>query len=148
LKLVNVHIRNFRSVNDSTEFEIECDKTILVGANEAGKTALLRALQTVNPPSGEDPGLDALRDYPRRLYSEIHTDEVHPRNVPVASAKFVLDSEDIAALRAVDAEIFAGASTWELTRYLDNNSTWRLSGIPHSCAVSDIDKDLTRSRPT
>lgn len=43
---------------------METAKTILVGPNEAGKTAVLQALQQVNPPEGVK-RLDALRDYPR-----------------------------------------------------------------------------------
>ena len=36
MKLVKVKIENFRSVEDSTEFEVD-DVTCLVGKNEAGK---------------------------------------------------------------------------------------------------------------
>jgi len=38
---VKARVQNYRSVNDSTIFDVEPDKTILVGANEAGKLLLL-----------------------------------------------------------------------------------------------------------
>ena len=48
MKLKRVRITDFQSVLDSTEFEIG-DVTCLVGKNEAGKTALLKALYRLNP---------------------------------------------------------------------------------------------------
>jgi AAA15 family ATPase/GTPase len=39
MKLIKVRVQNYRSVEDSGEFEIG-DLTCLVGKNEAGKTAL------------------------------------------------------------------------------------------------------------
>ena len=50
MKLKTAHIQNYRSVRDTGEFEIEAAKTILVGPNEAGKSAVLQALQQINPP--------------------------------------------------------------------------------------------------
>ena len=44
MKLTKVRVQNYRSVEDSGEFEIG-DLTCLVGKNEAGKTALLSAMR-------------------------------------------------------------------------------------------------------
>src|SRR2546429_289439 len=115
MKLVKVHIFDYRSVHDSTEFEVEPDKTIMVGPNEAGKTALMRALQSVNPPKDEAAGLDPLRDYPRSRYTEITSDKRDAGAVPVAVATFALEPDDMDALHEVDEEVFAGAKTWQLT---------------------------------
>ena len=48
MKLTKVRITEFQSIRDSNEFEIG-DVTCLVGKNEAGKTALLKALYRLNP---------------------------------------------------------------------------------------------------
>lgn len=64
MKLAKARIRNYRSIKDTGEFQIENLKTILVGPNEAGKTVILHALQQLNPPEEID-GFNALRDYPR-----------------------------------------------------------------------------------
>ena len=45
MRLTRARVRGYRSVIDSGWFDIECGKTILVGPNEAGKTAILQALQ-------------------------------------------------------------------------------------------------------
>jgi hypothetical protein len=144
MKLLKAQIRDYRSVNDSTPFEVEPDKTIAVGANEAGKTALLRALQTVNPPDEDDWALSALRDYPRARYTNISTGAVDPSAVRVAVATFTLDPDDIAALHNIDPIVFADAKTWELTRYLDNQRKWWLPGVPDHRTFGQIENDLTR----
>ena len=64
MRLVKAKVTNYRSIKDSGWIDFERDKTILVGPNEAGKTAILRALQQINPPP-DVAKLDALRDYPR-----------------------------------------------------------------------------------
>ena len=65
MKLTKVHITNFQSIQDSTEFDID-DVTCLVGKNESGKTALLKALYRLNPINEEDGDFTAIADYPRR----------------------------------------------------------------------------------
>ena len=64
MKLTMIRITNYQSVLDSTEFEID-DVTCLVGKNEAGKTALLKALYKLNPYSSNDGDYDVTIEYPR-----------------------------------------------------------------------------------
>ena len=61
MKLTSVRITNFRSIQDSTEFQIG-DVTCLVGKNESGKTAFLRALHD-----------DSVFDRFRRMFSTLNT---------------------------------------------------------------------------
>ncbi|GAA3036466.1 AAA family ATPase [Actinokineospora globicatena] len=49
MRLINVHVVNYRSVEDSDRFDVEPDVTSLVGKNESGKTATLRAIYRLNP---------------------------------------------------------------------------------------------------
>ena len=65
MKLKSVQVKNFKSVEDSTPFEI-CPVTCLVGKNEAGKTSLLEALYKLNPDVEELGEFDVLLEYPRR----------------------------------------------------------------------------------
>lgn len=64
MKLIKFRVRNFRSVRDSGDVAVSL-RTTLVGGNESGKTNLLRALLSLNPPGG----IQALstQDYPREL---------------------------------------------------------------------------------
>ena len=110
----------------------------MVGPNEAGKTALLEAIQRINPPTGIR-GFDPLRDYPRSEYDDISSRKVLPGNVTVVEAHFGLDPEDKEALSPEfrDCEYVFG-------RKLDNNSWHDLKGAPPSAKFGDIKKDLLR----
>ena len=98
MRLTHVRVQNYRCIRDTGWFEIEQAKTILVGPNEAGKTAVLNALQQIHPPAGVK-GFDALRDYPRKLYNaDIQSQKRDPSEIPVASARFSLEPDDLAGL--------------------------------------------------
>ena len=66
MKLSQVRVQNYRCVRDTGWFEVEQAKTILVGPNEAGKTAVLEALQRINPPDGVT-RFDPLRGLPTQV---------------------------------------------------------------------------------
>lgn len=77
MQLQKVHVTNFRSIDDSEEFDID-RVTCLVGKNEAGKSAILLALAALNPHPATPAVFDKERDYPRRLltqYEELHQGE-------------------------------------------------------------------------
>ena len=73
MKLTKVRVQNYRSVEDSEEFEIG-DLTCLVGKNEAGKTALLSAMRGFKPSQPFE--FDEVIDYPRRFSTRF--DDRHP----------------------------------------------------------------------
>lgn len=91
MKLVKAKVENFRSVEDSTEFEIG-DMTCLVGKNEAGKTALLQALSILRPYEDGESEYDKVNDYPRRFFSNF--DERHPNGKAVVATTWWELSEE------------------------------------------------------
>lgn len=139
MRLVAAQVKKYRSIRDTGWFDIEHAKTILVGANEAGKTAVLQALQQINAPD-DVPGFDALRDYPRSEYNDITTGKVKPSTVTVVTAKFALEAADLAALPPG-----FDAATYVCGRKLDNQSWHRIEGGPANPAfTADLAKDLVR----
>ncbi|MCW8175595.1 AAA family ATPase [Verminephrobacter aporrectodeae] len=74
MKLFRARVQNYRSVEDSGEFDIG-DMTCLVGKNEAGKTALLNALRGLKSTQSAFK-YDETTDYPRRFAMKF--DERHP----------------------------------------------------------------------
>lgn len=66
MRLSKVSVHDYRSILDTGWFDIEELKTILVGPNEAGETALLTALEAINPPDQKSK-FDWLRGYPRSI---------------------------------------------------------------------------------
>lgn len=138
MKLIKAHVKNYRSVRDSEEFEIEPEKTILVGPNEAGKTAILRALQQLNAPA-DITKFDPLRDYPRGSYNDITTKKVDPATTDVVIGWFALDDDD----KKVIAEDFH-ACTYVVGRRLNNEAWHRLDGGPATKTYKEIKNDLLR----
>jgi hypothetical protein len=139
MRLASARIQKYRSIRDTGWFDIEPDKTILVGSNEAGKTAVLQALQQINPPDGARP-FEALRDYPRSEYNDITTGGVKPADVEVASAKFVLDAEDREQLPDGYADVIYCRST-SLT---NRRKHWIEGGPPPLKWGTELQKSVAR----
>ena len=93
MRLQKIQVTNFRSVNDSGEFDVD-SVTCLVGKNEAGKSAILLALAALNPNEATPVTIDKERDYPRRnlvKYRQIHPDD----DAVVVQTTWRLDEGDI-----------------------------------------------------
>ena len=140
MRLTRARVQNYRSIRDTGWFDVEEAKTILVGPNEAGKTALLEALQQINAPAGTRQ-FEPLRDYPRKLYNEdIQSGRLDPAEIPVASAEFRLEPDDLAEL----PEGLQNAS-YRVIRYLDNSFSDAIDGALEPVVFTDeIRKDLLR----
>ena len=138
MRLKSARVQNYRSIRDTGLFEVERDKTIFVGPNEAGKTAVLQALQQIKAPKGVK-GFDALRDYPRAIYNDITTGKAQPSLVPVVTAVFELDGDEHDGVPQQYRNV-----GYAFTRYLDNSSTHHLMGGPSLPTYGAIEKDLAR----
>ena len=106
MTLKKVRIENFQSIQDSNEFEIG-DVTCLVGKNESGKTALLKALYRLNPIETHV-SFDRVDDYPRHYMpgylDSIEDSDKQGRELEhpiVVHATYELDQSDIDAIAAV-----------------------------------------------
>ena len=99
MKLTKLHIKEFRSVQDSTEFDVG-NVTCLVGKNEAGKTALLKALYRLNPIVEDDGNFDVTLDYPRQAVRDYKdgVDAGRRDEAEVVEATFMLETDDITAV--------------------------------------------------
>jgi AAA ATPase-like protein len=141
MKLKKARVQNYWSIHDSGWFDIEADKTVLVGPNEAGKTAVLRALQTVNMPPGRKLELDPLRDYPRSRYREIDEGLVELADVVVATAVFELEDHDRVVL-AEFAPHLETATELHLQRYYDGSRRYWFGDLAMWSRYADVDKPL------
>lgn len=139
MKLIKARVKGYRSIKDTGLFDVEKMKTIFVGPNEAGKTALLQALQKLNPPADVDL-FDPLRDYPRSQYDkDIAKGGIDPSRFSVVEGHFALDDEDIEKMPEGFESII-----YVYGRYLDNKNWNRIdNGIPNP-KYAEIEKDLIR----
>lgn len=130
MKLVKAQVTNFRSIEDSGVFEVG-DLTCLVGKNEAGKTAILRAIQGIRPTDSFE--YDRTRDYPRRFLNKF--DERHPDGEsPVARTWWSLDDEDVAELAATLGDDALSKREVKVTSYIGSDGTkWNVSIDEQKC---------------
>lgn len=94
MKLISFQILNYRSINDSGDIAVG-QLTSLVGRNEAGKSNLLLALQTLNPVGGPK-DLSPIKNFPRQKRLSECTDDT-----PVVSTTWELDAKEQAELVAM-----------------------------------------------
>ena len=120
MKLKTVRIQNYRCIDDSTPFEIE-GVTALVGKNEAGKTAVLKALHKLNPERADEGSFSALEDYPRSRYSE-YSERLrsNPRPDPVLTTTWELEAEDRTALDSALGKGVVNGSEVTISKGYDN----------------------------
>ncbi len=139
MRLKKARIRKYRSIIDSGDFNVEAMKTILVGPNEAGKSALLQALQQLNAPPGT-PGFHPLRDYPRSLYNtDLVRGGASPNDITVVEAEFGLEDKE----RTQVPDEFKDC-TLTVGRTLGNTSWYRLNGGPSDPQYGDIQTALEK----
>lgn len=144
MRLTEFRVRDYRSIHDSGEVVVEPEKTLLVGVNEAGKTALLRALQQIKAPADTEK-FSALRDYPRSRYTEVQRGDKDPGDVLVVEARFRLSDADMQIVLD-ESPTSTDVSELVMKRYLDNQEAWSFGSAKHYARFSEIEKDLVRLR--
>ncbi len=138
MRLIKARVQNYRSIIDSGEFEIENLKTIMVGPNEAGKTAMLRALQQLNKPEDVQ-GFEVLRDYPRSKFNDIDTGKIDPKKVTVVTGYFELEESDKEEI----PEDFKNCK-YKFYKNIDNSTYHNLIDAPDRLNFKNIKADLSR----
>ncbi len=141
MKLRRARVQNYRSIKDSGWFDLDEVKTILVGPNEGGKTALLRALEQLNP-GPMVPALEPLRDFPRSEYHLIQDGSLRPSDVVLAEAEYDLEENERSALVGLPPS-FAECRYYRAI-HLDNSVTDRLIDAPAPPTVGMLKDHLRR----
>ena len=121
MKLMKVEIRDYKSIRQSTPFEVE-EITCLVGKNESGKTALLKALYKLNPVVPEHAPFDVTDEYPRAEVEEyrqrVEAKEAAPATV--VRAEYALEPDEIEAVEAVFGKGVLPKSTISVSKGYEN----------------------------
>jgi energy-coupling factor transporter ATP-binding protein EcfA2 len=145
MDITHLRVRNYRSIEDSGWISLE-SLTCLVGKNESGKTAFMRAVEQLNPAYSTD-GYTPYEDYPRQewpSYSERH--EANPD--VVVSARFTLDEADV---EAVEDDLGAGVLDGrEATLHRDYQGDYRWDlplDDPESVGAGDVGAVLVDRLP-
>ncbi len=141
MKLARAKVQNYRSVKDSGWFDVEQEKTILVGPNEAGKTAIMRALEYLCPGPLVSP-LVALRDYPRSEYSKIQRAEVLPKNIVVTEAHYLLDVTERSYVAGLSPDL--ADAVYYRAAYMDNTHRHRMDNVPPPTTLGALKDEFRR----
>jgi energy-coupling factor transporter ATP-binding protein EcfA2 len=140
-----VRVANFRSVEDSGEFEVG-QILCLVGKNEAGKSAIEQALACLNPHPLTPIDYNLERDYPRRWltqYEERHGKE----QATVVTTKWQLTTEERNLLAEQIGESAVLDQPVEIyRRFLDSEPQWRFPieiqrAIDNLIEIEKLDED-------
>lgn len=141
MKLKKVRVTKFKSVKDSGEFKIDPNVTCLVGKNESGKTALLQAMEKVNPVIVVHGQFDEL-DYPRSELTDFRDDEDR-EDVHAVITTWDLSDDDVAAVeKVVGPDVLIGR-TLELRKGYYKHTYWLFErdekkGLDNLLATSDL----------
>jgi energy-coupling factor transporter ATP-binding protein EcfA2 len=128
MRLDRVQVTNFRCVDDSTEFKIS-DVTCLVGKNESGKTALLQAIERVNPQNPAHAEYDRTKDYPRRHLTD-YEDRHKDRAARVVRSVWSLTDNEVANFEAAFGQGCLTSRTLEIDKNYE----------PKTCRVVPLDE--------
>jgi predicted ATP-dependent endonuclease of OLD family len=137
VELTKVHVTNFRSVEDSGEFDVG-QTLCLVGKNEAGKTAVLQALAGLNPHPLTPVTYDVERDYPRRWLTEYS--KRHPKTdepATVITTKWKLSNKEKEFISAEIGDALQDKPITVYRRYGDSEPQWDLP-IDYRKAVANL----------
>ena len=103
MKLIKAHATTYRNIVDSDPVDIG-QSTCLVGKNEAGKSAFLKALEGLRSTNESFTQYGKIENYPRRFLADY--DERHPEeDAKVMTTEWEMSAADISA---VEAELGTG----------------------------------------
>ena len=137
MRLTQFRVRKFRNIIDSGPIDVEDDVTCLVGMNEAGKTAVLTALNRLNPADGST--FSVQDDYPRWLLVTDRRANVVEDTKPI-EASFTLDCDDLRLVEAKFGEgvLDEGATVRVSVTYGTLTPSWTYSSVKHATAVATM----------
>ena len=128
MKLKNFRVTNFQSVIDSQSIGVD-QITCLVGKNEAGKSALLKALYRLNPVRTADADYSITEDYPRAYVTAYERKiKKNPKaHDTVIAATYTLDEDECGSVAAVFGDKFLPEQKEvSITKHYGNERTYSL----------------------
>lgn len=136
MKLIEAHATNYRNIIDSDPVAIG-QTTCLVGKNEAGKSAFLKALEGLRSTDTNFTNYGKITNYPRRSLAEYENDYPDTEALVIRTV-WKLEPKDV---EAVEAELGSKALTGDTITvsksYEQKNSNWTFS-FDHKQALENL----------
>lgn len=122
MKLKKVEIHKYKSFEDSQEFNIEDDITILVGMNESGKTSALEAVAKTNYfQDDEQFKFNTTHDYPRKQKKKMDKSGEIPKAV---TCTYQINNSLIAKIESDLGKDVLKSNEFSVTTKFNYNSNW------------------------
>lgn len=144
MKLKGFRVTNYQSVIDSGFVPVE-DITCLVGKNEAGKSALLKALYKLNSVRPNDGDFNSTHDYPRATVSDFEAKVKKNRDYtePVITATFQIEDKEINEIEALFGKQYLRRPEATCTKSYNNKITFSLF-TDQNAALQHLKKQLPK----
>lgn len=123
--LTTARVTNYKSIEDTDEVQIDESTTVLVGQNESGKTAFLRALYQARPVE-DDAEFDYIEEYPRRWLVDYERRHATEPDI-VAHLTYQLEDEDLNRINDFAGFRFVQELSFTLIHKYNNAVTVSLS---------------------
>lgn len=146
--LKTAQIKNFKSINDSTEFTVDERVTCLVGKNESGKTAILRSIGKLNSTEAAAANFDIF-EYPRRYMME-YQQRAETEPAEALTTTWALSPDDVAELESVIGPAAQRIHTVKIQKGYDNQAVFTFdvdeaAVTEHLIGSFNLDRDELRS---
>lgn len=119
MKLEKIRIQNFRCISDSGEVKIDDDIVCLIGRNERGKTAFLKALESFNSEHEYDE--EDISSY-SNVKENLDSGEIETGNIEMVTTWFEIVDGDKERLKEIH-EDFGKIKHLKVTKYFNNQYT-------------------------
>lgn len=148
ISLKEVTINKYKSIETEQSFEVESDVTVLVGKNEAGKSAILEAISKSN--AYFDERFDIMTDYPRKEVTRFQRSEA---DVTVIKCSYSLTDklvkqiqEDIGAESFIKSDILHETCYRSGSRYLKDFDISLSDFLNYKCGQFTFEDETFRQR--
>lgn len=140
MRLLKVKAAGHHVVKNSGWFRIHRNKTIIAGPSGTGKAAVLRALQSINPPPAIE-NINPFLDYPKYIQKGNYKRKILPSKKTAAFGVFVCDDLLRSELAKIDP-VFLETDRIEAGRRLDWNRWISFVEISGSSRWSELVQDM------
>ncbi len=147
MKLIEVTVKNFRNILDSSPVKIQEDITCLVGKNESGKTSFLHALYRLNP-ARPNVSFKVEEQYPAWLEKKDRRRGENLEEFKPTVGKFEIEDDLILELKEHFGANILNDNILIISRAYNGNLTYTLDTKSEDDAAKELLENLSFSKET
>jgi predicted ATP-dependent endonuclease of OLD family len=121
MKLTQAHVTKYKSIEDSTLVDVDKNVTVMVGVNEAGKSAFLESLYKAESVLDDDE-YNQVFDYPRKDWLTYKRRDDQEESSVVARLSYELEPEEVKAIEAELGDDVLSGKVYKVIHHIDNTS--------------------------